>query len=215
MGISKPNKSSLESLIGALEGSPAAVWAQDTELRYLWIYNPFMDLKDSEIMGKSDHDLLEWNFADRITSLKKRAMNEEKEVRETVKMVMEDSHETHDLFIRPISDEDGTCLGIVCVAMRLPESEMTLADEANHRIKNSLMLAQSLLRMQRRGATENHARDALLQAEGQIQSIAKLHGKLADTHTQGVVNVKDYLETICTDLLDSVTQTTHCRLQQT
>jgi len=200
-------------LAGVLDGSPATVWAQDADLRYVWIFNPSMGLSEDEIVGKTDHELMGGNFADRLASLKRRAIETGSEVRETVKVANGTQDETHDLYIRPVLDPDGKPAGVACVSMQLPDNLMTLADEANHRIKNSLLLTQALLRMQRRASTEPDARDALRQAEGQIDSIARFHGKLAEGGAHGWVDIREYLESMCADLAESITETRQLQIE--
>lgn len=190
-------------LASTLEGSPVVVWAQDVDLRYLWVYNPSMGLSAEEMIGKTDLDVLDGPTADRLTALKRKAVDAGEDVRETVRIVRDGHDETHDLFIKPVMDDGGAAVGISCVSTQLPDSAMTLADEANHRIKNSLLIAQTLLRMQRRESGNEAAREALRNAEGQLQSIARFHGKLAAGNAHGWVSIRDYLQTTCADLVDT------------
>lgn len=183
-----------------LEGSPVVIWAQDTDLRYLWVVNPTMGFDEKDVVGKTDYDLLDASAAETLVNLKKKAIETGQDVRETVRTVRPDHEETHDLFVRPVSDDHGQTYGISCVSMRVADETLTLVDEANHRIKNSLAIAQTLLRMQRREATDASARSALMNAEGQLESIARFHGKLASGGSHGRINVKDYIETVCADL---------------
>lgn len=190
-------------IVSNLEGSPVVIWAQDKELRYLWVVNPTMGFKEKEVMGKTDHELLDARSAATIVDLKRKALETGREFREIVKIVRNDHEETHDLFVHPVADGQGQTFGISCVSMRVADETLTLVDEANHRIKNNLAIAQTLLRMQRREATDADARSALRNAEGQLESIARLHGKLASGGSHGRINVKDYMETVCTQLADT------------
>lgn len=190
-------------LASTLNGSPVVVWAQDVDLRYLWICNPSMGLAAEELVGKTDHDVLDEPTAVRLTNLKRKAIKTGNDVRENVRAIRDGHDEMHDLFIKPVTDDRGTVVGISCVSTRLSDYALTLADEANHRIKNSLLIAQTLLRMQRRDSGDEAAREALRNAEGQLQSIARFHGKLAAGNAHGWVNIKDYLETTCADLVET------------
>lgn len=157
-----------------------------------------------DVVGKTDFDLFAGAFAERIRELKLRAMTMREVVRETVKLVNSEASETHDLSIRPVlDDENSEPIGVACVSMHLPDYQMTLADEANHRIKNSLLLAQALLRMQRRRSTSGDVQAALVEAEGQINSIAQMHGKLAEGGINGKVAFRDYLNSVCANLLET------------
>ena len=185
-----------------LDGSPIVIWAQDADLRYLWIVNPTMGFDEADIIGKTDHDLLDPPTADRVVKVKKRAMETRKEVREVVRTARPDHEETHDLFVWPtVDDDNGDICGISCVSMRVSDETLTLVDEANHRIKNSLAIAQSLLRMQRKDVTDANARSALMDAEGQLEAVSRFHGGLASGGSHGRINVKDYIETVCEGLM--------------
>jgi two-component sensor histidine kinase len=187
-----------------LDGSPIVIWAQDADLRYLWIVNPTMGFDEADIIGKTDYDLLDPATAQRVVNVKRKAMETREEVREVVRTTRPEYEETHDLFVRPtVNDGDGQICGISCVSMRVSDETLTLVDEANHRIKNSLAIAQSFLRMQRKDVTDAKARSALMDAEGQLEAVSRFHGGLASGGSHGRINVKDYIENVCKGLADT------------
>jgi two-component sensor histidine kinase len=71
--------------------------------------------------------------------------------------------------------------------------------EAHHRIKNSLQLACSMLRLQAMKYTNSNLENELLQASSRIALIAKVHDHLCRTqHSQ--MDVASFLQDLCADL---------------
>ena len=70
-----------------------------------------------------------------------------------------------------------------------------LQDEIDHRVKNSLQMVASYLRMQRRGARPE-AVEVLLQAEQRVAAVSALHAALNDTGGNGSVALGPYLARI-------------------
>jgi two-component sensor histidine kinase len=78
--------------------------------------------------------------------------------------------------------------------------------EANHRIKNSLQLASSLLRLQAKKYPDTYLEAELFQASSRIASIAKVHDRLSQTDNSRV-DVAGYLRDLCADLASSLSLT--------
>ena len=74
-------------------------------------------------------------------------------------------------------------------------AQQRLRGEIDHRVKNSLQMVASFLRLQRRDAGEE-ASDVLRQAEQQVAAIVALHGALNDSGSNGEIDVSMYLERI-------------------
>lgn len=72
-----------------------------------------------------------------------------------------------------------------------------LRGEIDHRVKNSLQMVASYLRLQRRGAGDE-AGEVLRQAEQQVGAIVALHGALNEAGSNGTVDIGDYLHQIAT-----------------
>jgi two-component sensor histidine kinase len=69
--------------------------------------------------------------------------------------------------------------------------------ESDHRIKNSLQIIVSLLRLQARSAYKFGTSDALLSAAGRIQIIARVHESLMRTGDAGMVDLGALFEAMC------------------
>ena len=197
---------SKDDVVGAIDETLLTIWAQDRALRYVWVVNPGMGFRDEDVIkdmvGKTDMDLLDPSTAVRLEDLKRRAMEERAIVHDTATLTRDGIEETHQFSIKPVYSDDDEVLGITGVSTRLSDATQMLAVEADHRIKNSLMLAQALLRSQQRSVTDKAANAALDRAAGQIGSIAHMHGELAEAGTGGLVNIRHYLDTVCHDLME-------------
>jgi two-component sensor histidine kinase len=121
--------------------------------------------------------------------------------------------------------DDGTPIGTLCVLDRRPRrltdlqrdtmillarqvvrqielrealsAQRRLRGEIDHRVKNSLQMVASYLRLQRRGAG-GEASDVLRQAEQQVGAIVALHGALNQAGSSGAIDISLYLRQIAT-----------------
>ncbi|MBI5642682.1 MAG: PAS domain S-box protein [Deltaproteobacteria bacterium] len=102
----------------ALKHSPIAVFNQDTELRYTWVYNPHPGLSTEEMLGKTDRDLLSPGDAERLTRIKSAVLKTGLAAREEVKVSYNNGPDIYyDLTIEPLYDAKGEIGGITCAAM--------------------------------------------------------------------------------------------------
>ena len=77
-------------------------------------------------------------------------------------------------------------------------AETALA-EMNHRVKNSLQIAASLLRLQA-GSTAEATRDALQQAAARVDTVARVHLHLTGLKEIEAVNFERYLRDFCNEI---------------
>jgi two-component sensor histidine kinase len=81
----------------------------------------------------------------------------------------------------------------------LAERDM-LVREADHRIKNSLQLVVSLLRLQRAQVAEPEAAEALGEAIGRVEAVAQSHKALQQSKDLRTVDFSDTLRDLCVSL---------------
>ena len=75
-----------------------------------------------------------------------------------------------------------------------------LVREVHHRVKNNLLVIASLLSLHSRHTDNPHVIEALAEAGGRVQAIARLHEKLYASTNLTEVNVGDYLRHLANDL---------------
>ena len=84
----------------------------------------------------------------------------------------------------------------------IAEKQALLAD-VNHRVKNSLQLVSSLLRIEERAATDEAVRSQLQLTEGRVAAIAAIHASLYHHADVSRVNVSEHLRTFCGQLAEN------------
>ncbi|MCK6451529.1 MAG: ATP-binding protein [Alphaproteobacteria bacterium] len=72
--------------------------------------------------------------------------------------------------------------------------------EENHRVKNSLQLAASLLQLQQAKTAARPVRQLLAEAHSRVLTIARLHEHLLQADNATRIDLKRYLSTICADI---------------
>jgi two-component sensor histidine kinase len=77
--------------------------------------------------------------------------------------------------------------------------------EINHRVSNSLQLANSMLRLQERRAVGDEAKKELRTAADRLVSIGLIHTRLYKTGDMNAIRIGAYLKDLCIDLTASGT----------
>lgn len=86
-----------------------------------------------------------------------------------------------------------------------------LVQEASHRVKNSLAMVTSLLRLQARNGASAETASALGEAEARITTIAEAHDQLWRSSTVGEIEIREFLIDLCARLQEqSQTVTLEC-----
>ena len=92
------------------------------------------------------------------------------------------------------------------------EREMLMA-EVNHRAKNSLTIAASLLAMQRRRQTDPLVTVPLQETEERIRAMARVHDLLSRSESEQRVNVATYIVDLCEALTSLMEDDGRIRLE--
>ena len=88
--------------------------------------------------------------------------------------------------------------------IQLADNEKTvLLQEIHHRVKNNLQVISSLLALQGKYITDDHALDALRQGQDRVQSMALIHKDLYQSENLKGVNIQDYFEQVVDNLFES------------
>lgn len=75
--------------------------------------------------------------------------------------------------------------------------------EANHRVANSLQIVSSFINIQANAAVTPEARFALKDTRQRVQTVSRLHRRLYTSEDIESVDLKEYLETVLSDLEDA------------
>ncbi len=79
----------------------------------------------------------------------------------------------------------------------------TLLREIHHRVKNNLQLVSSLLTLQSRHVDDPKALEALNSGKARVKSMALIHQNLYNKENLTGINIKNYLEKLCTELINT------------
>jgi len=90
--------------------------------------------------------------------------------------------------------------------------QRVLMREMDHRIKNSLSLVASMLHLQAREAEDQAVGLHLDEAASRVRAIARAHEQLRHDTRVEVLDVGRYIESVCRDLDESISQ---CRIEST
>lgn len=80
-----------------------------------------------------------------------------------------------------------------------------LVREQNHRVKNNLQMINSLLSLQAGRLKDEQSKDVLKRSQTRIQAISLLNRSLYEQQDISHVNLKDYIEELTHDVINSVT----------
>ena len=116
----------------ALKNSPIAVFNQDRNLRYTWMYNSQLPFSDSEKLGRSVSQIFDPEEAARITEVRRRVMETGVGARDEIEVTFGGRKRYLSTTIEPLLDSRGAVIGITGAAMdvtELREAQRKLTEE--------------------------------------------------------------------------------------
>lgn len=166
----------------ALHGSQVIVYTQDRDLRYTSISHPMLGRTISDILGRTDQEILPADAAASIVALKREAIETGAAKRTEVALDVPPGVRWHDLHIEPLRNDAGTIVGLTCASVDVTERKegeahlRMLLRELTHRSKNLLAVIQAMARQTARhaGSTESF----LNQFGARLHALAASHDLL-------------------------------------
>jgi PAS domain S-box-containing protein len=132
---------SQERFAVALGNSPTAVFEQDLDLRYTWIYNAKLGYAAEAVVGKTDADLMDAAYAPALEALKRRVVATGTPVRQEVAVAAPgEPAQCYDLHIGPRRDASGRLVGVICAA-----TDVTARRSAEDKLRSSEELLRSVI----------------------------------------------------------------------
>jgi len=105
----------------ALSSIDIAVFNQDINLVYTWMYQSQLGYKPNQVIGKKDSDLLPLEFANKITQIKQHVIKSNKGSRQEVQVVWKDQVYNFDLIAEPLHNSVGEVIGITGASIDITE----------------------------------------------------------------------------------------------
>lgn len=109
-----------------LRASDVLVFHQDTQLRYTWVANPALGATESELIGRTDDEIMGAAAAAPLVAIKSRVLTSGRAERRDVWVANGDQLGCFDLVVEPERDSTGRVVGIVCAALDIT-ARMTAA----------------------------------------------------------------------------------------
>jgi PAS domain S-box-containing protein len=111
-----------------------AVFRQDLDLRYTWMFSPQLGYTPEQVVGHTDLELLPAAAAARVVEIKRQVLETGTQQRETVSITVDGQVTYFDLFAEPARDAAGATIGLIGATLDITEQMRT---EEQTRIKDN------------------------------------------------------------------------------
>ena len=112
----------------ALENSPVLVSNQDPQLRYTWLYGPWLKLSEEEWLGRTDEQILKAQEGARLTALKTTVLRTGVPERSEVLLTLNNKGHHFDLTVEPLLGPQSAITGVVSVAVDITDLKAAQMD---------------------------------------------------------------------------------------
>jgi PAS domain S-box-containing protein len=101
----------------ALRGARVHVFTQDRDLRYTWVYAPEGEAATSDLLGKTDQEVLPASERDTIIHLKRKVLQTGEPGHSEVLYILPEGRRLAALYVDPSYAPDGSIDGLICAAI--------------------------------------------------------------------------------------------------
>jgi PAS domain S-box-containing protein len=158
----------------AIRNSPTAVFNQDRDLRYTWMYNPQLPRSVSEYLGKIADEIFEPEEAARITEVRRRVLETGVGVHDEVQVTYGGRKRYFDATIEPVLDAAGAVIGITGAT-----TDVTALREATEALREAKRkLTEEKLYLEQEIHTELGFAEIIGQSKA-LQAVMEQVGKVA------------------------------------
>ena len=175
-------KKSEQRFRAALQNSPVLVSNQDAELRYTWLYGPWLRLSEEEWLGRTDEEILGAQEGGPLTELKVSVLRAGVPERSEVALTLNDKKHYFDLTVEPLIGPQAAMTGIASVAVDITDLRAAQMDrerlltelQASLAEKEYLATHDALTGLPNRRLLADRFQQALSRAERQRSKLAVL-----------------------------------------
>lgn len=173
----------------ALRGSNVSVFTQDLQLRYVSLSKSLFGRDSSEIIGRTDDEILPKESAASLRAVKREVLSNGHPRDAEVRIDGGAGVHWYDLHIEPLRDVTGGIVGLTCAAVDITERKESeahlrlLMRELTHRSKNLLAVIQAMARQTaRQGGTVANFLDRF---GARLQALSRSHDLLIQESWHG------------------------------
>ena len=158
----------------AIKNSPTAVFNQDRDLRYTWVYNSQLPLSETDKLGKAMDELFVPEEAARIGRVRRRVLETGVAARDEMQVTFAGRKHYFDTTIEPLLDAAGKVIGLTGASTDV--TELREASEALREAKKKL--TEEKLYLEREIDTELGFTDIIGRSSA-LQAVMEQVGKVA------------------------------------
>ncbi|WP_294645252.1 sensor histidine kinase [uncultured Aureimonas sp.] len=173
----------------AVANTEMTLFAQDMDLRYLWLFNAQGSWLAEARNGDCDQDFLPAPAADKAKAIKAETLKTGAPVRFELPVASGDTVRWFDVRVDVDRNDDGEVIGLIGTSVEITDQKRredtlkTLLREVSHRSKNLLAIIQSLASQTARHSVT--VPEFLVRFRGRIQSLASSQDIVTDTDWRG------------------------------
>lgn len=196
----------------ALRGSDVTVFTQDRDLRYTSISNDFLGFKVSEIIDRTDEELLPPESRDDVIGMKRSVIDTGQSNDRELQINDGQIDRWYDFHIEPVYGSGKRVVGLTSAVVDITANKegeehlRLLMREISHRSKNLLAIIQAMARQTARHV--DSIDDFLNQFNARVQALARSHDLLVQENWHGAA-LRDLLKSQLSPYVDTdLTQVT-------
>ncbi|KQT82477.1 PAS domain-containing sensor histidine kinase [Aurantimonas sp. Leaf443] len=175
--------------LAALSNTDLAVFAQDSDLKYCWVFNAQNSWLAPAVAGIRDDDILPAGAAERSNRMKAEVLSTGRPLRFELAVPLGNATRWYDIRLNVDRNDAEEVLGVIGTSIditdqkRREETLKTLLRELSHRSKNLLAIIQSLASQTARHTVT--VPEFLVRFRGRIQSLSSSQDIVTDTDWRG------------------------------
>lgn len=205
---------------------------------HIWVYvnQQFANLigkTTEEIIGKTDHDFVEKDKADGFWKIDNIVLETGEDHVSVDELHLDGKKVTLLTLKRKITSDQGKDFILATITdfseLKRKEDELIaknkqiiqqseeiklLLKEIHHRVKNNLQIIISVLNLQSNTSKNKQLILGYMEVKNKIISMARIHEMLYQSQNLSEIDVKDYVKTLTSDLIETYSVSTPIKLQQ-
>lgn len=107
----------------ALQNIPMVLAHCNTNLQYIWIYNPHLDFQNQEIIGKRDDELDQNEGIEELMRLKQEVLDSHRSIRRKITFPLSTGLTHYWFYAEPLRDHNQQVIGVVTAAIDMSDME--------------------------------------------------------------------------------------------